>query len=99
MALFLFTFSLFFKINLIADTKLIIPEYKIELLNKSKKVINTFEKIEKIYEVNLISQSKEKVNKNKVSSKAEQKKLKKTKTLKKKISPLRTLWVRRKKKN
>ncbi len=88
-----------FKINLIADTKLIIPEYKIELLNKSKKVINTFEKIEKIYEVNLISKSKEKVNKNKVSSKAEQKKLKKTKTLKKKIRPLRTLWVRRKKKN
>ena len=57
-----------FKINLIADTKLIIPEYKIELLNKSKKVINTFEKIEKINEVNLISKDKEKVNKNKVSS-------------------------------
>ena len=37
-----------FKINFIADPKLVIPEYKIELLNKSKKIIDTFEKIDKI---------------------------------------------------
>ena len=37
-----------FKINFNADSKLIIPEYKIELLNKSKKVINTVEHVEKI---------------------------------------------------
>ena len=81
------------------QAQLISISEKIELLNKTKKVINTFEKIEKINEINLISKNKEKVNKNKVSSKPEQKKLKKTKTLKKKIRPLRTLWVRRKKKN
>ena len=36
------------KLTFIADPKLVIPEYKIELLNKSKKVIDTFEKINKI---------------------------------------------------
>ena len=30
--------------------KLIIPEYKIELLNKSKKIINTIENIDKLNE-------------------------------------------------
>ena len=34
-----------------ADAKLIIPEYKIELLNKSKKVINTIENVNKIFEI------------------------------------------------
>ena len=34
-----------FKIEIYADEKLIIPEYKIELFNKSKKVINKVEKI------------------------------------------------------
>ena len=34
-----------YKIELIEDAKLIIPEYKIELLNKSKKIINTIENI------------------------------------------------------
>ena len=39
-----------FKINLIADSKLIIPEYKIELLNKSKKIINIVQSINEIEE-------------------------------------------------
>ena len=32
------------KIEIISDEKLIIPEYKIELLNKTKKLLNEFEK-------------------------------------------------------
>ena len=34
-----------FKIELIPDKKLIIPEYKIELINKSKKILNIVENI------------------------------------------------------
>ncbi len=40
-----------FKIGLFADAKLIIPEYKIELLNKSKKLLNTIENINKIEKI------------------------------------------------
>ncbi|OUV61284.1 MAG: ribonuclease E/G [Candidatus Pelagibacter sp. TMED128] len=88
-----------FKINFIAHTKLIIPEYKIELLNKKKKIINTVESIDKnnIIKENLKKDEKiedfQKDPKNKIS----EKKLKKTKTIKKKIKSPRTLWVRRKK--
>ena len=42
--------------NLIADKNLILPEYKIELLNKNKKIINKVEHLEKI-EKNTIKQS------------------------------------------
>tara|TARA_B110000305_G_C19422887_1_gene631899 strand:+ start:82 stop:1923 length:1842 start_codon:yes stop_codon:yes gene_type:complete len=87
-----------FKINFIGDEKLIIPEYKIELLNKSKKILNTIEKINKIYEV---QNNKVKIDATKQKKKSEKsavvKKLKKTKTLKKKTKSLKTLWVRRKK--
>ena len=34
------------------DNKLVIPEYKIELLNKTKKIINVVENINKIVETN-----------------------------------------------
>ena len=81
-----------FKIDLISDEKLIIPEYKIELLNKSKKVINTIENITKILQNN-------KINKKVTKEKKETKKIKKdTKKIKPK-SKLRTLWIRRKKKS
>ena len=43
-----------FKIEILSDEKLIIPEYKIELFNKSKKLINTIENIDKIFEVKKI---------------------------------------------
>ena len=80
-----------FKIEVLAENKMIIPEYKIELLNKSKKIINVFESVRNIVEVNKdikkISGKKE--------IKKDKKEYKKTKTKKK----LRTLWVRRKKKN
>ena len=45
-----------FEIKFFADAKLIIPEYKIELLNKSKKIINTSENIDKL---TLIKEEKE----------------------------------------
>ena len=83
-----------FKIIFLAEPTLIIPEYKVELLNKSKKIINTVENIDKINGIKELAENKEKISK----SKTNLKKVKKTKTLKKKTKHLRTLWVRRKKK-
>ena len=83
-----------YKINFLADNTLVIPEYKIELLSKLKKVINKFENIDKI-KINL--KSKEKIKKSKPEKIVDLKKLKKTKVVKKKKTILRTLWVRRKK--
>ena len=40
-----------YEINIYSDTKFVIPEYKINLLNKSKKLINTIENINFIPEV------------------------------------------------
>ena len=80
-----------FKIELIPDKQLIIPEYKIELLNKSKKILNDFTNIN-----NIIVAIKDKGSKSKERKDA--KKIKKdTKKVKSK-KKLRTLWVRRKKK-
>ena len=81
-----------FKIELISAEQLVIPEYKIELLNKSKKVINKVEHIENIIFNKKISNDK---SKEKKDVKKQKKEIKKSKT--KKI--LRTLWVRRKKKS
>ena len=80
-----------FKIELLSDEELIIPEYKIDLFNKSKKLINNIENINRIVETkkNFIDSKKEKKDLKKLK-----KENKKTKTKKK----LRTLWVRRKKK-
>ncbi len=86
-----------FKINFLADAKLIIPEYKIELLNKSKKTINKIENIDKINEIEENVKEDKKQYKSKNETKINLKKLKKTKSSKKKIKKLRTLWVRRKK--
>ena len=80
-----------FKIELISAEQLVIPEYKIELLNKSKKVINKVEHIENIIFNKKISNDK---SKEKKDAKKQKKEIKKSKTSKK----LRTLWVRRKKK-
>ena len=85
------------KIDFLAEPKLIIPEYKIELLNKSKKIINTVENIDKIFEIKDIHASKEKIKKVKSEKKIDTKKLKKSKISKKKTKTQRTLWVRRKK--
>jgi len=56
-----------FEINLISNKELIIPEYKIELLNKKNKVVNKVEYIEKI-ENNLFDKKNIKANYNKHNS-------------------------------
>ncbi len=80
-----------FKIDILSDEKLIIPEYKIELMNKSKKVLNTFENIKNVIELKINDNKK---LKNKKEIKKQKKEVKKNKVKKR----LRTLWVRRKKK-
>ena len=80
------------KIELQSEEKLIIPEYKIELLNKSKKVIDVVENINNFFK-NKKSLFKNQLLKEKKELKKDKKKPKKTKSKKK----LRTLWVRRKK--
>jgi ribonuclease E len=85
-----------FKIEILSDQKLIIPEYKIELFNKSKKLINTIENIDKILEVKKI---KKPISKEKKTITKEIKKVSKEAKKKKIKIKLRTLWVRRKKKS
>ena len=79
------------KIELFSEEKLIIPEYRIELLNKSKKVLNINENIEKFFEKKEVIKEKSKLKKDLRKVKKETKKSKNKKNL-------RTLWVRRKKK-
>tara|TARA_B100000963_G_scaffold314507_1_gene293092 strand:+ start:9274 stop:11106 length:1833 start_codon:yes stop_codon:yes gene_type:complete len=83
-----------FEVKILSNDKFVIPEYKIDLLNKSKKLINSVENINSIIEIKKTNKTlaKEKKGKNKIVSKTKEKE-KKTKTKKK----IRTLWVRRKK--
>ena len=84
-----------FEVKIMADDKFIIPEYKIELLNKSKKIINTIENIDKIIQIQKLTSSSSKLKKDKKKETIKKKdKVKKSKVKKK----IRTLWVRRKKK-
>jgi len=82
------------ELKILADHKFVIPEYKIELLNKSKKIINTVENIYSIEGLNKKKNNHSVAKKTKENFKNKDKE-KKTKTKKK----IRTLWVRRKKKN
>ena len=52
------------KINLLPDNQLIIPDYIIELKNKSKKIINTIENISKLEVLNRIEEDNKKKTKN-----------------------------------
>ena len=52
-----------FKIEILSDEMLVIPEYKIDLFNKSKKIINTIENINKIFNVKKIIDKKTKIEK------------------------------------
>ncbi len=85
-----------YEVKILSNNSFVIPEYKIDLLNKSKKLINTIENINPIVHSknNKPVLKKEKKEKKNELSKTKDK-TKKTK-LKKKI---RTLWVRRRKKN
>ena len=55
------------ELKILADHKFVIPEYKIELLNKSKKIINT---VENIYSIEGLNKKK---NKNKKLKKKKKK--------------------------
>ena len=85
-----------FKIDLIPDSKLIIPEFKIELLNKSKKIINVIEKIKKVNAIEKLEIYKKKSDLEKGKKDIKKKPLK-LKSKSKKVSSPKTLWVRRKK--
>ena len=85
-----------FEVKILSDHDLIIPEYKIDLLNKSKKLIKTIENINSIIQINKTKNNVPKKKREKVKENIKTKeKVKKTK-LKKKV---RTLWIRRKKKS
>ena len=83
-----------FDVKILSNDKFIIPEYKIDLLNKSKKLINSVENINTIIEIKKVKKSSKdgKKSDNKENRKSKDKS-KKTKSKKK----ARTLWVRRKK--
>ena len=81
-----------FEIKMVSDSLFVIPEYKIDLLNKSKKLINSIENINKIDKKN--KNTKITLNKEFKKEIVQGKDKSKKKKLKKKI---RTLWVRRKK--
>ena len=82
-----------FKINILTDNDLIIPEYKIKLFNKNKKIIN---KIENFKEIKGQEKQNAKVipfnskNKKEFTESSDKKKIPKTVG--------KTLWVRRKRK-
>ena len=83
-----------FEIKISSDEKFIIPEYKINLLNKSKKLINNVENLDSIIKTDKPKKKFEKSKTDKVKLTAKNKsKTKKTSSKKKQ----RTLWVRRKK--
>ena len=84
-----------FQVRIFSNNEFIIPEYKINLLNKSKKLINSIENTNSIIQSKKISlnvKTEKKAAKKIIKSKD---KIKKTKSKKK----IRTLWVRKKKKN
>ena len=91
-----------YKIEIMAKPDFIVPEYKIELLNKNNRIVNVIENINKIQNLNL----EEKKVKKKDMKKDIKKDVKKTiqltknekiKVKKKKTKTARTLWSRRKK--
>ena len=86
-----------YDIEFISDPQFVIPEYKIELLNKSKKIIDKIENIKKIEPKVKVFVGKNKPAKdNKKNQKITNKSMS-NKNLEKKISKPRTLWTRKKK--
>ncbi len=86
-----------YKIELTEKAEFIIPEYKIELLNKSKKIINKFEHISQIKNSNFQNEKVFKTSKgDKKNPKILTKKIKDKDEIKRDKKP-RTLWIRKKK--
>ena len=86
-----------YKIDFIEKSQFIIPEYKIELLNKSKKIINRIEYITQIKDFNNTTIKNSKIQKvDKKIQKISAKKLKVKEDIKKEKKS-RTLWMRKKK--
>ncbi len=84
-----------FEVKILSNDKFIIPEYKIDLLNKSKKPINSIENINLIIETKKLKKDQSLIKKTKGKDVFKKKeKIKKIKSKKK----VRTLWVRRRKK-
>ncbi len=79
-----------FKININSDNSLIIPEYKIQLLNKNKKIINKIESYKKVNGGNNYRKFKNK----KIIEKGPKPFDKNRKKINKELG--KTLWVRRK---
>ncbi len=90
-----------FKIEFFADPVLIIPEYKIFLLNKNKKIVNNVENINANNSIDFNKIKKNETNKKtkKIVKLIKEKKAESVKKVnkKKKVKAPRTLWVRRKK--
>ena len=86
-----------YKIDIVEKAQFIIPEYKIELLNKSKKIINKIENINKVENLNSEIEKYSKSQKGKIKYvKNLTKKIKHKEEIKKDKKP-RTLWMRKKK--
>ena len=86
------------EVKLISENEYIIPEYKINLLNKSKKIIRSNENVNSIIKSKNTNTSNKNIKAKKEENKLDKKskiKLKKVKTRKK----VKTLWIRRKKLN
>ena len=86
-----------FEVKVLSEEEFIIPEYKIDLFNKSKKLINSVENIKSLIKTKKVMHKFTK----EIRSKNKDKKDKKTKEIAKKTKSkvkIRTLWVRRKKK-
>ena len=71
-----------FDIKILPDDSFVIPEFKIDLLNKSKKLINSIENINKVIQINKLNTDVAKNKKEKGVSKGKDK-AKKTKLKKK----------------
>ena len=89
-----------FEVKVLSEEEFIIPEYKIDFFNKSKKLINSVENIKSLIKTKKVMHKFTKEIRSKNKDKKD-KKDKKTKEIAKKTKSkvkIRTLWVRRKKK-
>ena len=87
-----------YKISFFDDSALVVPEYKIVLLNKSNKIVSTVENLNKIEGLNFKAKVEKTDKPKKNIVKLDKGKEIKKNTLKKKSTPPRTLWARKKKK-